>query len=334
VTSWPSASWGELGTVGQRADGVLVAMDHQDGAPHPRGQLRDPFGIRERFAVGAGSEPGRDQRLRVGLQPPAHGVLDRLGGVRLTEHLREEELQELPIVLAPVVLVELGPPVGRVEPLGERVREPGRALPQRQRRGDEDDPRHPLGMERAELQRPGGAQRHRDQHRPLGAGGIHDGQGVGGELGRAVCLGLGRPVGAAVAAPVEGEHAAMSCKVRDLHLPVPRVHDRPGWQEEDRRLARPVDLVVELGPVALDVAVTRWLACPHRGSLLARAVGSARRRVAVPSGSAAPPGRSRAAAGPPRRPPEALNRLTPARRSERAQGLVHNAVGWLDASRH
>ena len=251
-------------------------------------------------------EPGRDQRLRVGLQPPAHGVLDRLGGVRLGEHLREEELQELPVVLAPVVLVVLGPPVGRVQPLGERVREPGGALAQRQRRGDEDDPRHPLGMERAELQRPGGAQRHRDQHRPLGAGGIHDGQGVGGELGRAVCLGLGRPVGAAVAAPVEGEHPAMPREVGDLHLPVPRVHDRPGRQQQHRRLARAVDLVVDLDPVALDVAVMGRLACPHPPSspvrlILPRAVGSARRRVAAPSGSAAPPGRSRAAAAPPSR---------------------------------
>src|SRR6266498_5457308 len=59
--------------------------------------------------------------------------------------------------------------------------------------------------------------------------------------------------GAAVTAPVERENAAVPGEVRDLHLPVPRVDDRPRRQEEDGRLARAVDLVVELHAVALDV---------------------------------------------------------------------------------
>ena len=46
------------------------------------------------------------------------------------------------------------------------------------------------------------------------------------------------PVGAAVAAPVERDHAAVAREVGDLHLPVARVDDRPGRQEQDRRLAR------------------------------------------------------------------------------------------------
>jgi len=68
---------------------------------------------------------------------------------------------------------------------------------------------------------------HREAHddRAVGAGRVHHRDRVGGELGLGVRLGLGRPVGAAVAAPVEGDHPAMSCKVGDLHLPVPRMHN-------------------------------------------------------------------------------------------------------------
>ena len=70
-----------------------------------------------------------------------------------------------------------------------------------------------------------------------------------------VGLRLVRPVGAAVAAPVEGDHAEVAREVRDLHLPEPRVDDRPGRQQQDRRLARAVDLVEDADAVALDVAL-------------------------------------------------------------------------------
>ena len=52
------------------------------------------------------------ERLRVGLQRPAHAVLDLLGRVRVVEHLGEEELQEPAVVLAPVVAV-VHRPAGR-----------------------------------------------------------------------------------------------------------------------------------------------------------------------------------------------------------------------------
>jgi hypothetical protein len=57
----------------------------------------------------------------------------------------------------------------------------------------------------------------------------------------------------------------MPRQVGDLHFPVPRVDDRPGRQQQDGRLAVAEHLVVSLDPVALDVAVTTRLACPHRG---------------------------------------------------------------------
>src|SRR3712207_8178360 len=40
-------------------------------------------------------------RLRGRLEPPADAVLDRLGRVRLGEHLGEEELEEAAVVLEP-----------------------------------------------------------------------------------------------------------------------------------------------------------------------------------------------------------------------------------------
>ena len=93
------------------------------------------------------------------------------------------------------------------------------------------------------------------EHRPLGAGRVHHGQRVGGELVLGVAPGSG-PVGLAVAAPVEGHHAAVAREVGDLRLPVARVDDRPGRQEQDGRLALAVDLVEDPDAVALDVA--RW----------------------------------------------------------------------------
>src|SRR6266542_2264952 len=206
----------------------------------------------------------RLKRLRVGLEPPADAVLDRLGGVPFGERLAEEELEELPVVLAPVVLVVLGPPLGCVQPLGEAVQLAlGIARPQRQRGADEDDARHALRVQGAELQRPVGAGRQRHQHRAVRARGVHHRQRVGGELGRQVGVGPGRPVGAAVAAPVEGDHPVAPGQVGHLHPPVPRVDDRPGRQQQHRRLAVAEHLVVELDAVALDVAVTDWLAGAH-----------------------------------------------------------------------
>ena len=85
-------------------------------------------------------------------------------------------------------------------------------------------------------------------------GRVHHRQRVGGELLLAVGVGLGRAVRAPVAAPVERDHSAVAREVRDLHLPVPRVDDRPRRHEEHRGLARAVDLVVEVDAVAFDVA--------------------------------------------------------------------------------
>ena len=73
------------------------------------------------FVVPAGE--AQKQRLGVGLERPAHSVLDLLRGVRLGEDLAEEELGVPAPVTEPVVAVLLGPPLVRVEHLVERVRD-------------------------------------------------------------------------------------------------------------------------------------------------------------------------------------------------------------------
>ena len=60
------------------------------------------------------SRPSSD-RLRVGLETPTDGVLDLLGGVRLGEDLREEELEIAGPVPQPIVTVGLRPALFGVE---------------------------------------------------------------------------------------------------------------------------------------------------------------------------------------------------------------------------
>src|SRR5947209_4547226 len=63
----------------------------------------------------------RDERFGRRLEAPGDAVLDLLRGVRLGEDLREEELQEVEVVLQPVVAVVLRPALVRVKRLLERT---------------------------------------------------------------------------------------------------------------------------------------------------------------------------------------------------------------------
>jgi hypothetical protein len=99
---------------------------------------------------------------------------------------------------------------------------------------------------------------------------------VGHELGVGVRLGAGRPARAAVAPPVEGDHPEVAGQVGDLGLPAPRVHDRPGRQQQQQgRRPGAEQLVEDLDAVALDVAVPVGQARPHaQPSLCASSVSS------------------------------------------------------------
>ena len=94
----------EPGTGFPRSHGVAGAVDHEHRAVDPREELAHARLVREAWC-----ELGRDQRLGVGLEAPADCILARLRRVRLREALREEELEEVLVVLDPVVAVPLPP---------------------------------------------------------------------------------------------------------------------------------------------------------------------------------------------------------------------------------
>ena len=78
-----------------------------------------------------------------------------------------------------------------------------------------------------------------DNDRPVDFGRVENGERVLGELGAYIVLVVGRPIGAAVAARVEGHDAGVARQEGDLHLPAARVDDLPRRQEKDGRSPSP-----------------------------------------------------------------------------------------------
>ena len=247
----PARQLGELGTGRMRPDGIVPAVDDEDGTAHARGQLASLVGV---FDTARALR--RDEHLRRRLERPAHGVLDLLGRVRLGEHLREEELEEVGVMLEPVLAVVLPPSLVGLQTLVERDHgaASGRRRAERQRRSDEDHALDALGMVRGEEQGALRSHREPDDECTLRRGRIQHRESVGRELGLVVGLGLLRAVRMPIPARIEGDDAAVAGEIGDLHLPAARVDDRPRGEEENRGLARPVDLIEDADAVAVDVA--------------------------------------------------------------------------------
>ena len=227
----------------RRDDLVLITADHEHRASQ-RPAEADRLLLISDLLRGVGIT---QHGLRVGLHAPLDEIVVGLRGVRLGGDLGHEELDVSSPVPSPVVPVLLRPPIGGVEHVVEGMSAlfPGVGWRDRQRRRDGHDPGHPLRMSRREQQRPGEAAAGRREHRPLGAGRVEHGRSVTRDDG----VGIGRrvpgPVGPAVAARVEGDHTVVPGQERHLHLPVPGVQDRPRGQQQDRRLARAVHLVMD-----------------------------------------------------------------------------------------
>ena len=218
-----------------RADAVVVAVDDEHGRGDPGTDGSEALEL-----TGLLSTRRIDQYRRWDLLAPLDAVLDLLGGVGLAEHLGEEELGEVAVVLQPVVAVVLGPAVGRVEFGIERV-DGALHVPGRERRGrpDRDEPVDALGVVGRELDPPGRAARQRDEDRPLGARRIEHGADVVGELEMGVRLapdGCRRHPGPTA---VERDDPVATGERGDLRLPEPGGDDRPRRQQSDRRLAVP-----------------------------------------------------------------------------------------------
>jgi len=152
---------------------------------------------------------------------------------------------------------------------GVGVERPARARgvvrSERHRGADVGDPLDPLRRLGGEDRAPQRSARQRDERAPVGAGGVHHRERVGGELRRRVCLPAGRPIRAAVPAAVERDHSPVPREERDLRIPAPGVDDRPRRQQQHRPLAGAIELPCDPHPLALDVAL---LARRHRARLL------------------------------------------------------------------
>ena len=248
-------------------------MDHEHGAAHTRAH-------RARVLL---ARPGHgrllvreDQRLRPALEPPLDAVLDLLRRMRLGDLLGEEELEEAAVVAAPVVQVALRPALVRVERHVRRVlavvrvrqRQPGHE------RRDRGDAEHGRRIGRGEHQRPAAAVAEAAHERVLGAARPQRGPTVGDVLPPGVGRCVAGTVGPAVPPRVERDDAEVAREVRDLRLPEPRVRDRRGREEQERRRRVPVDLVEDAHAVALDEALLVGVA---RTALLAGGGGDAHR---------------------------------------------------------
>ena len=206
----------ELGAHLERPDRVVGPVDHQHGTRDALAEAREL-----RRIVQPAAEIGERQRLRRRLQAPPDAVLDLLGRVRLGEHLPEEELEEVAVVLEPVVAIVLGPALVGRQRLVERRRDARSVLGERGGGRDEHRGRDPLGMLGGEQHAPQRARRQPDHHGTLDARRVHDRQRVSGELALGVGVDGLRPIRASVATSVEGEHARVAGEIRDLALPVP-----------------------------------------------------------------------------------------------------------------
>ena len=150
----------------------------------------------------------------------------------------------------------------------------------REHRADEGSADHALGRQSRELEQTLGALRQPDAQRALGAGRVHHRERVQCARGRAVAPRIAAAIRAAVAEAVHHEHSKVAREIRDLHLPVARVHDRPRRQQEQRLVAVAVDLEVQALSVALGVPLSIGVA---RAGLLAhgRMPAQPRARVAA-----------------------------------------------------
>ena len=223
-------------------------MDHQHRAANAGVQL---------FAFAGRRKAGKDgigQCCRVGFHRPANRILDLLGRVRFAEHALEKELREILIMLAPVMLVVLCPSLGVRQRLREQCSHAVRvAFPERCGRRDQHGAVDALGIERRKHRAEMAAERHADNDGRTRVGGIKHRNGVLDIFSRQMRVDATRAVRLAVATPVQGDDAIVAGEIGDLCLPASRMDDRPGRQEQERRLALSIDVVVDAHAVALDV---------------------------------------------------------------------------------
>ena len=180
IESSPLASSASRAPDAQGRTASSRPVDHEHRAMDAREQLAHALLVLE-----PRRQLGRDQRLGVRLEPPADRVLALLRRVRLGEALREEELEEVLVVLEPVVAVPLPPAdVRRRAARSNSCIAFSRGVAGGSGRAGAMNTilSTRSGWLGGEVQRPLRAPRERHQHRALRAGRVHHGERVGGEL--------------------------------------------------------------------------------------------------------------------------------------------------------
>ena len=245
---------------GQRADVIVIAVDHQRRYRNLLGPAHDRVGIKN------GSD-ARQQHLRGRLAGPSNAVLALLGGVRLGEALREEELGEVLIVVAPVPRVETLPTLRFIGVRLEEAcccRDPfGMARVDDKRRCDQDRAQHAAGVLGGQLQRLATTLRQAHQHHAVRRRRLQHRQCLVDHRIHTVRQRVQCSIGPAVARPIERHHAEVAREVRNLQLPEPAVHDGPGRQQQHRGLAITEHLVAHPDSAAGHEPLEIRSACSH-----------------------------------------------------------------------
>jgi hypothetical protein len=189
-----------------------------------------------------------DEHLRRAVEAVRDRVLELLRGVRLGEHLPEEELEEAAVFAEDVAVVQLLPALRILDlvvgPHRGAIRV--RRRQQRHTRRDRDDAEDPLRVFRRKLdRRPHPVAAEPDQNRGVGVRGVHHADAVGRPPGAVPRLRAVGRVGEPVAASVVGDHAIATREVVHLRLPEARVADRIRRQEHDTRAPTAVELPIE-----------------------------------------------------------------------------------------
>ncbi len=182
--------------------------------------------------------PVPEKRLRVCLQGPLDAVVALLCRVRLWRHHDSSvKLDVVPEVAPPMVAVLLRPALVGVKDIIEGVLNAVGMMRRKRRdaRCDGDESQHPFRMLRGKQDGPAHARTHARKNGVCAIRLVHNCQSIPGILPGRIRREGPRPVGPSITPRVEGDHAVIASQVWNLRLPVPRVDDRRGRHEKDRR---------------------------------------------------------------------------------------------------
>jgi hypothetical protein len=122
----------------------------------------------------------------------------------------------------------------------------------REHRTDKRRTGHALRSEPRKLEQELRTPREADHDGALSGARIHDRQAIAGELKRPIPLWVPAAIRAAIAQAIHRQHPEMARKIRDLHLPMARMDQRPRRNQKNGLVAVAIDLVEQPLTVPID----------------------------------------------------------------------------------